>query len=69
MRCYYKQVWKGKSHSTSEVMMDDLSVGDFVVVGANEARAKSHIHYVCIIERINKFTFTSKSTSLTAAGP
>ena len=37
-----------------EVNIEELSVGDFVLVGANETGGKSHKHYVCTIEKVNE---------------
>ena len=37
-----------------EVTIEELSVGDFVLVGANETGGKSHKHYVCTIEKVNE---------------
>jgi hypothetical protein len=37
-----------------EVNIEDLAVGDFVLVGANETGGRSHKHYMCTIEKINE---------------
>ena len=37
---------------SKEVTIEELSVGDFVLVAANETGGKSHKHYVCTIEKV-----------------